>query len=194
MTLMVRYAIAILCVALIFGAGCSSYKAELENAQTEIVKLKASKLELTLIPRGVGKLEILVPNLFKEVAQGKPVTVKFNIMNSGTLVLRRVTPKLDLPLEWEGEVVPAEMEMINGGEKTLFRAELTPPPDVAVGDYTVKMQAEGHTGVEIVEAVDKNLTVRVAAESSITGTVILVSVLIVLVIGIAVASIKISRR
>ena len=63
-----------------------------------------------------------------------------------------------------------------------------------MGDYTVKMQAEGHTGVEIVEAVDKNLTVRVAAESSITGTVILVSVLIVLVIGIAVASIKISRR
>lgn len=160
----------------------------------EIAKLNATKVELAVIPRGVGKLEILVPNLFKEVRRGEPVSIKFNVLNSGTLALRRVTPKLDLPLEWEGEVEPVEVEVIQGGEKALFRANIRPPADVDVGEYSVKMEAEGHSGVEIVEATDRDLTVRIASAGSITGTVVLVVVLIVMVIGIAIASIKISRR
>ena len=65
---------------------------------------------------------------------------------------------------------------------------------MAVGEYTVKLKAEGHSGVEVVEAMDKNFTVRIASKSSITGTAILVTVLVVLVLGIAIASVKISRR
>jgi len=160
----------------------------------ELAKLKGNKVELELIPRGVGKLEIMIPNLFKEIEQGDPVTIKFRVMNSGTLALRRVTPELDLPLEWEGKLVPRDVEAIKGGDKALFTAQLNPPEDVAVGEYTVKIKAEGHSGVEIVDALDKDFTVRVASRSSITGTAILVAVLIVLVIGIAIASIKISRR
>ena len=68
------------------------------------------------------------------------------------------------------------------------------PEDVDIGDYTTKIEAEGSSGVETIEAVEKTLTIRVAAESSVTGTVVLVGILIVLVIGIAIASIKISRR
>ena len=48
--------------------------------------------------------------------------------------------------------------------------------------------------MEVIEALDKDFTIRVAAKSNITGTVILVAVLVLLVIGIAVASIKVSRR
>ena len=47
----------------------------------QIAKLKGNKAELELIPEGVGKLEILVPNLFKEIEQGEEVTLKFNIIN-----------------------------------------------------------------------------------------------------------------
>ena len=160
----------------------------------EMAKLKGNKVELILIPRGVGKLEIMVPNLFKEVEQGEPVSIKFNVMNSGTLVLRRVAATLDLPLDWEGEVVPGEAEVIDGGAKALYTANVRPPEDVAVGEYMVRMHAEGHSGMEIVEAVYKDLTVRVASKTSITGTAVLVTILVLLVLGIALASIKISRR
>jgi myosin heavy subunit len=47
MKLTARYAIPILCVALLFGAGCSRYKADLENAKAEIVKLKAERDRLS---------------------------------------------------------------------------------------------------------------------------------------------------
>lgn len=160
----------------------------------EIAKLKGNKVELVLIPEGVGKLEILVGNLFKEVQQGQDVEVKFNILNSGTLALRRVTPELDLPLEWEGGLEPLETEVVQGGEKTMFTMALKPPSDVAVGEYTVRIKASGHSGMEIVEAIDKDLTVRIVAKSNVTGTAVLVGSLVVLVLGIAVASIKISRR
>ncbi len=160
----------------------------------EIAKLKGNSVELILIPRGVGKLEIMAPNLFKEVQKGEPVSLKFNVKNSGTLELQRVIARFDLPMEWEGEMVPTEFPALAGGEKVLFTANITPPEDVAVGEYTVIMQAEGHSGVEVVEATDKNFRVRIGAPSNITGTVLLVGILVLLVMGIAVASIKISRR
>jgi hypothetical protein len=47
---------------------------------------------------------------------------------------------------------------------------------------------------QLLEALEKNFTVRLAAESNVTGTVALVAVLVILVLGIAIASIKISRR
>ena len=160
----------------------------------EVAKLQGDMVERVLIPRGVGKLETLIPNLFKEIEQGDPVSIKFNIMNAGTLPLRRVTPELDLPLEWEGQLEPAVVPEIGGGQKVMLTASITPAADVEVGEYTVKIRVEGHAGTERVDAPDKDMTIRVASTSSLTGTVILVAVLVVLVLGIAIASIKISRR
>ena len=160
----------------------------------EIGKLKGDKVELILTPRGVGKLEIIAPNAFKEVEQGEPIELKFRIINSGTLALRQVTPELSLPLEWEGELVPRKAAVIEAGAKKLFKVNISTPEDMSVGEYTVKVEAEGHSGVEIKEAQAKDFTIRVAAKSNITGTAVLVGLLVLLVVGIAIASIKISRR
>jgi len=160
----------------------------------EIAKIKGARADLILIPRGVGKLDIVVGNLFKEVKQGEPVTFKFNIMNSGTLALRRVMPEIDPPMEWEATLTPEEVEAIEPGRKILITAELTPPQGVGVSEYITRIGAKAHSGIEIIEADEKEFAVRIAAKSNIGGTLILVLVLIVLVLGIAVASIKISRR
>jgi len=160
----------------------------------DVAKLKGNKVELILIPKGVGKLDIIVANLFKEIQQEQDVVLKFSIMNSGTLALHRVTPTMDLPLEWEGVLTPREVGTIEPGQKTLITADIKPPLDVAVGEYTIKVEAEGYSGVETIESKEKDFTVRVAAQSSLTGTLVLVAVLVVLVLGIAVASVKISRR
>ena len=160
----------------------------------EIVKLKSNWVELILVPKGVGKLDILVGNLFKEVQQEQDVVLKFNVMNSGTLAVTRITPELDLPLEWEAELEPREIAVVDPGQKVLVTATVKPPLDVAVGEYVIKVETEGYCGVEIIEAKEKDFTVRVAAVGGLTGTILLVIVLIVLVLGIAIASVKISRR
>jgi uncharacterized membrane protein len=160
----------------------------------EIIKIKGNKAQLILIPKGAGKLEIIVPNLFKEVKKGADFRIKFTILNSGTMEMRKVTPVIDFPLEWEGTVEPKVIDLIEAGQKALVTLDIEPPSDVAMGEYTVKLEANGYSGVETVEAIDKNFTVRVSGESNVLGTVILVIILIGLVGGIAAASIKIARR
>jgi hypothetical protein len=160
----------------------------------EIKKLKGNATELILIPSGTGKLDVIVGNLFKEVKLGEPVTLKFNVMNSGTLVLRRVAPDLELPVDWEGDVMPREIAIFPPGEKISFAADVRPPVDATVGEYTVTIMCEGHAGIETIEAEDKDFTVRIAPKSSIGMTAVLVIVLVSLVLAIAIASVKISRR
>ena len=160
----------------------------------EIAKLKGNKVELILIPSGVGKLDIIVGNSFKEVRQEEPVQFKFNVMNSGTLALRRVAPELELPIDWEGELTPKELEVIEPGAKVLVTADVKPPAGASIGEYAITIKCEGHSGIETVEAGEKDFTVRIAPRSGITATAVLVVVLVGLVLAIAVASVKISRR
>jgi len=160
----------------------------------EISKIRGNYVELELIPKGIGELAILVSNLYQEVQQHQPVQLKFSVINSGTIAVTRVTPEIDLPLEWEGELRPVDVAIIDPGQKVLFTADLQPPVDVSVGEYLVKVETEGYCGVEIIEADDKDFTVKIAPESNITGTVLLVGLLVLLVLGIAIASVKISRR
>ncbi|GEM_PF-154604 len=171
----------------------TKHKDERVPAQ-EVAKLKGNRTTLILIPKGTGKLEMVVGNAFREVLQNEPVQLKFNALNAGTLALRRVSPELVLPLEWEGALTPKSVELLEPGDKVLITADITPPQDVPVGEYTVTAECEGYSGIETVEAEDKDFTVRVVAESNITGTLILVGVLVALVLFIAIASIKISRR
>ena len=160
----------------------------------EIARLKGNKVELILIPSGTGKLDIIVGNSFKEVRQEEPVQFKFNVMNSGTLALRRVAPELELPIDWEGALSPKELEVIEPGQKVLVTADVTPPAGAPIGEYAITIKCEGHSGIETVEAGEKDFTVRIAPKSNITATAILVVVLVGLVLAIAVASVKISRR
>lgn len=160
----------------------------------ELVKLSGNKAQLILIPKGSGKLDIVVPNLFKEIKKGDDLSIKISLLNSGTMEMRRITPVVDFPLEWEGTLTPQVIDIIEPGQKALLTIDVKPAHDVTIGEYTLKISASGYSGVETINAVDKNFTVRVSAESNIAGTVILVLILIGLVGGIAVASIKIARR
>ena len=160
----------------------------------EIAKLKGNKVNLILIPKGTPKVQMVVPNLFKEVQEGQPVELKFNVVNSGTLVLRAVTPAIDLPLEWEAELNPGEVEVLDPGEKRLITVNILPPPGTVIGEYTMVLNCKGHSGIETVEAVQKDFKVRVAPKSRLTSTLVLVIILVGLVLFIAIASVKISRR
>jgi len=159
-----------------------------------LAKIKGNRVEMILIPKGAGKLEILIANQYKKVSQIDPVAFKFTILNAGTLALRQVTPEIDLPLEWEGQLEPVVVQVVEPGMKVIFTASLEPPADVAVGEYTIKVSAEGSSGVETVEGIDQNFTVHIQASRQVGGTLALVFILILLVVILAVATVKISRR
>ncbi len=71
---------------------------------------------------------------------------------------------------------------------------LTPPVDRGVSEYDVRIEAVGYEGEERIEAQEKDITIRVEERADVIRNALIIGAVIALVIGVAVASIKVSRR
>jgi uncharacterized membrane protein len=162
--------------------------------QEEVEKVKGNRVRLELIPRGVGELEMIISNRYQEIKMGQDVTIRVDIHNKGTLAVQNVKAVVDPPYEWQDQVDPILTKEIASGGKSPVIIKMIPPQDLSVGEYDVQVEAQGEVGNEKVESVEKSITVRVGASANVLGNVALIGALVVLVLGIALASIKISRR
>ncbi|MHC4227678.1 MAG: COG1470 family protein [Planctomycetota bacterium] len=170
-----------------------------ENANQEIpterfAEIKAGRVDLALIPKGTGRLEIVINNLFKEVKLQQNVDIEADLSNYGTLTLFNIIPELTLPLDWTAKVSPEVIEKLAPNEKTPIQIHLSPGPDVDVGEYEVVIEAKGQSGSEEVEALERRFNIRVSAKTNITATLILGLGLVVLITGIVFMGVKLSRR
>ena len=84
--------------------------------------------------------------------------------------------------------------ILDPGERIPINIKARPPVDIAIGDYELGVEAQGQVGTENIESLEKNITVRVGARANIAGNTILIGILVLLVCGIGLASVKISRR
>ena len=157
-------------------------------------QIKAGRVDLALIPKGTGRLEILINNLFEEIKPQQDVDIKADLHNDGTLTLFNIVPEISPPLGWKAEVLPKLVQELSPNEKEPIQIHLSPGPDVGVGEYEAQIEARGQSGSEVVEALEKRLKVRISAETNITATLVLVLGLVVLITGIVFMGVKLSRR
>jgi len=157
-------------------------------------QIKAGRADIALIPRGTGRLEILINNLFQEIKPQQDVDITADLHNDGTLTLFNIVPEISPPLGWTAEVLPKLIEKLSPADKQSLHIHLSPGPDVGVGEYEAQIEAKGQSGSEVVEALEKRLKVRISAQTNITATVILVAGLVVLISGIVFVGVKLSRR
>jgi len=170
-----------------------------ENGNQEIpierfAEIEAGRVDLALIPKGTGRLEIQINNLFKEIKLQQDVDIEADLFNYGTLTLFNIIPEITLPLDWTVEVSPELIEKLAPNEKVPIQLHLSSGPDVGVGEYEVVIEAKGQSGSEEVEALERRFNVRVSAKTNITATLILVLGLVVLIAGIVFMGVKLSRR
>lgn len=156
--------------------------------------IDAAKVELALTPKGSGRLEILINNLFEEIKPQQDVDIKADLHNDGTLTLFNIVPEISPPLGWKAEVLPKLVEKLSPNDEQSIQIHLSPGQDVGVGEYEARIEARGQSGSEVVEALEKRLKVRISAKTNITATVALVAGLIVLITGILFVGVKLSRR
>ena len=157
-------------------------------------RIEAGRVDLVLIPKGAGRLEILINNLFEEIKPQQDVDIKADLHNDGTLTLFNIVPEISPPLGWKAEVQPKLIERLSPADKQSLQIHLSPGPDVGVGEYEAQIEAKGQSGSEVVEALEKRLKVRISAETNITATLVLVLGLVVLITGIVFMGVKLSRR
>ena len=160
----------------------------------DINQIEGNKVMLELVPRGEGALEILVVKTYEEIKTGQEAVVRVDLFNTGTLPVEEVETVMTPPYQWEAQVSPPVIQKIEPGEKEPIHIAIIPPKELGVGEYDLYVEASGMVGSDKVEAEEKNITIRVTARANIFGNALLIGGVMLLVVGIAVVSIKVSRR
>jgi hypothetical protein len=156
--------------------------------------IDAARVDLSLIPKGTARLEILINNLFAEIKPQQDVDIKADLHNTGTLTMFNIAPEITPPLGWTVEIAPKLIARLLPAEKQSIQIHLQPGEEVGVGEYEAQIEARGQSGSEVVEALEKRMRVRISAETHITTTLILVLALVALITGIVFMGVKLSRR
>ena len=156
--------------------------------------IPGNKERFELIPRGRGALETIIANRYQEIRTGEEVSVRVDLLNTGTLQVEKVHLILTPPLDWTWKPEPDTIDRILPGEKEPVNITLTPPDGIGVSEYDVRVEAAGYEGLERIEAQEKDITIRVEEQADVIRNALIIGAVIALVIGVAVGSIKVSRR
>lgn len=162
--------------------------------QEEVERLNVGYVKLELVPRGRGRLLVRAPQLYHSISSTGSVTMSVELVNEGTRRLDNAEVKIDPPLNWTKLVEPAVVPTLNIGEERRVELTFTPPRDVAVGRYEIRLRTSALSDNRPVNAEDKNVTVEIAAGSNIVGTVLLVVLILGLVGGLVVFGIRLSKK
>jgi uncharacterized membrane protein len=161
----------------------------------DLEPIEAARVDLTLIPRGTGRLEILINNVYVEIKPDEAVDFQADLRNDGTVTLFNVTPEItSQPLNWTARVDPNLIEKLEPDEKRRVTIHLTPPAGEGVGEYEAELEARGQAGSEGIDAVYKRLAVKITGKTNMMATLGLVAGLFVLITGIVLMGVKLSRR
>ena len=147
-----------------------------------------------LIPKGVPEIEVFVPNAFQTIKIGEEVNMTATLQNIGTRDLVDIRMLVDVNTDWKYTVIPEVVKALARNAETEIQLTLSPPVDIGVGEYQAKLNAEVTVDNRKFEARDRSITVQVESKTQMSVTTLLFGALILLMIGIVIVTIRISRR
>jgi len=150
--------------------------------------------ELTVTPRGLGRIEVAAPSLFSEIAAGEEAKTEVVVKNTGTRRLDTVRLSTEPPLGWRAELVPARLDGLEINREQRVALRVTPPAEVTAGDYEVRIKTESFSFNRPVPSEDKIFRVSIKSRVNFFGTALIVALLLSLVMGVVVVGIKVTRR
>ena len=160
----------------------------------EIDSLKAGNVKLELIPRGVGRVEVLALSLYHDIKVGENVNMEVRVKNTGTRRLDNIRIYTDLPLNWRSEIKPDLIASLDQGKEEIVAIDFIPSEDASVGDFEPKIRTECIADNRQVESEDKIVRIHISARTNVLGITLLVIFLVGLLVGIVVFGIKLTRR
>ena len=182
-----------------------------DTARERLLKLKREKGEETIgeddlktagvaherlvfTPKGIGRAELISSDLYKEITAGKQVKIQFKVKNTGSVALRTVRMKLELPADWEATTQPEVIDLLDLAQEAVVGIDLFPSPDLGVGDYTVRVDAETTYEGQPVPIDDKIVRIHVESKANLFGGVLLLLILVGALAGIAIFLVRLARR
>ncbi len=162
--------------------------------EDELRELDIGFVRLEIVPRGRGKILVRAPQLFQAIHDDESARFRIELVNEGSRRLDNIEIKIDLPFNWTKKVEPAVITGLEINEEQFVELTFTPPEDVAVGKYDVRVRTTGTSGGEPVVGEDKTINVEIVASASVFGTLLIVLLIVGLVAAVVVFGIRLSRR
>lgn len=161
---------------------------------TEMAAAGIGAVRLELVPRGVGRLRVRAPQLYAAIDRGAVAEATLELINEGSRRLDNVEVTVEPPLGWQATREPALVPTLGVGEEAAVTLRFTPPADVAVGKYEIRVRATSFADNQPIEGDDKTFTVEVRPQVRLAPTLVLVVLLLAAVGGVVVAGVRLSRR
>ena len=162
--------------------------------EEEIERSRAGRVRLIVLPRGVGKIEVAAPSLFSEIMTGDIVEAKMTLRNSGTRRLDNIRIRADAPLNWRVEIEPDIVETLDVNRESEVRFRMIPPDGAVVGDYEVRVKTESYSYNRAIPTEDKLYRVSIKARPNVMATTGLFAGLLIILAGVAVFLVRLTRR
>jgi uncharacterized membrane protein len=163
--------------------------------EEQLKTLNAGLVDLTVTPKGVGRVEVSASTFFYPIQPDEVVNMTITVKNTGTGELKNVEVNADLPnTEWEYTIDPELIRSLLPEQEQKVRLTFEPPKEATVGEHILKVKVEAKDRNRVIEADDKDVTVEIKAKPDIWGRLILIVLLIGIVLGIVIFGIKLSRR
>ena len=166
----------------------------LELSPEQISRIKGGVERFELIPKGVPEIELFIPSSYHTIKIGEQIDMTLKLRNSGTRDLVDIRMVVNVYTDWRHVVEPEVVAELPRNEETEVHLTLIPSPDVGVGEYEAKVNAELKVDNRNVEAREKTVRVHIQSQPKLSVTTILFGVLVLLVIGIAIVTVRLSRR
>ena len=166
----------------------------LDLSADQIAGIQGGVERFELIPKGVPEIEVFVQNAFQTIKIGEEVNMTATLQNIGTRDLVDIRMLVDVNTDWKYTVTPEVISSLARTEEKEIQLTLSPPADIGVGEYQAKLNAEVTVDNRKFEARDRSITVQVESQTQMSVTTLLFGALILLMIGIVIVTIRISRR
>jgi uncharacterized membrane protein len=116
------------------------------------------------------------------------------VRNTGSRAVTNARIRADVQADWRATIAPELVPEVPIDGETRVRLVIVPPPDVATGDYDVKLRTEALSADRRVDTEDKTLRVHVQPPANWVGTAALIALLGGLVGGIVWFGMRLTRR
>ena len=166
----------------------------LDLSAEQIASIQGGVERFELIPKGVPEIEVFVQNAFQTIKIGEEVNMTATLQNIGTRDLVDIRMIVDVNTDWKYTVTPEVISSLARTEEKEIQLTLSPPADIGVGEYQAKLNAEVTVDNRKFEARDRSITVQIESKTQMSVTTLLFGALILLMIGIVIVTIRISRR
>jgi len=162
--------------------------------ETELNAMDVGYTNLELVPRGLGEILVRAPQLFHQIDVGGTVQVTLEIVNEGTRRLDNVQLEVDSPFNWEEQVEPSLISSLDINEEGRVDVFITPPADITPGRYEVRVRTTSLSDDLPIRGEDKTITVQIAQQANVYGTLTILSLIVLLVLGIVIFGVRLSRH